>query len=156
MAAQFHFLLGVATDWKIGKQLATAAHSTDAELRSLFTAVKSTLALRAFMMHLGYGPPKPTHHHEDNQPSIDIVSANQVMSRNSSETATGVNLSRAWARNNTGETWETFCIALRSSPGDTGMDSSLAVVSRSALAQWKRPFMPLAIRARSWGPKTLV
>eukprot|EP00978_Attheya_sp_CCMP212_P040950 scaffold229187_cov32-Attheya_sp.AAC.1 len=51
------------------------------------------------------------------------------------ETATGVNLSQAWARNNTGETWETFCIALRSSPGDTGMDSSLAVVSRSALAQ---------------------
>eukprot|EP00978_Attheya_sp_CCMP212_P034123 scaffold141547_cov47-Attheya_sp.AAC.2 len=32
MAAQFHFLFGVATDWKIGRQLATAAHSTDAEL----------------------------------------------------------------------------------------------------------------------------
>jgi hypothetical protein len=81
MAAQFHFLFGVATDWKIGKQLATAAHSTDAELRSMFTAVKTTLALRAFMMHLGYGPPKPTRHHEDNQPSIAIVSANQVTSR---------------------------------------------------------------------------
>eukprot|EP00978_Attheya_sp_CCMP212_P003937 scaffold8414_cov35-Attheya_sp.AAC.2 len=70
LAAQFHFLFGVATDWKIDKQLATAAHSTDAELRSMFTAVKSTLAIRAFMMHLGYGPPKPTRHHEDNQPSI--------------------------------------------------------------------------------------
>eukprot|EP00978_Attheya_sp_CCMP212_P036357 scaffold164106_cov67-Attheya_sp.AAC.1 len=70
MAAQFHFLFGVATHWKIGKKLATAAHSTDAELRSMFTAVKSTLARRAFMMHLGYGrPPKPTRHHEDNQPS---------------------------------------------------------------------------------------
>eukprot|EP00978_Attheya_sp_CCMP212_P001980 scaffold4085_cov33-Attheya_sp.AAC.1 len=81
MAAQFHFPFGVATDWKIGKQLATAAHSTDAELRSMFTAVKTTLAHQAFMMHLGYGPPKPTRHHEDNQPSIDIVAANQVTSR---------------------------------------------------------------------------
>eukprot|EP00978_Attheya_sp_CCMP212_P012094 scaffold30048_cov56-Attheya_sp.AAC.2 len=71
MAAQFHFLFGVATDWKIGKRLATAAHSTDAELCSMFTAVKSTLAIRAFvMMHLRYGPPKPTRHHEDNQPTV--------------------------------------------------------------------------------------
>eukprot|EP00978_Attheya_sp_CCMP212_P030983 scaffold115760_cov65-Attheya_sp.AAC.2 len=64
-AAQLHFLFGVTTDWKIGKQLATAAYSTDAELRSMFTAVKGTLAIQVFMMHLGYGPPKPTHHHED-------------------------------------------------------------------------------------------
>jgi hypothetical protein len=81
MAAMFHFLFGVAVDWKVGKQPAPAPHSTDAELRSMFTAVKRTISVRALMMHLGYGPPAPTRHHEDNQPSIDIVSANQVTSR---------------------------------------------------------------------------
>jgi hypothetical protein len=46
----------------------------------MFTAVKRTLSVvRAFMMHIGYGPAAPTRHNEDNQPSIDIVSANQVI-----------------------------------------------------------------------------
>jgi hypothetical protein len=81
MAAMFHFLFVVVVDWKIGKQPAPAAHSTDAELRSIYTAVKKTIGALEFLMHLGYAPPAPTCHHEDNQPSIDIISANQVTSR---------------------------------------------------------------------------
>jgi hypothetical protein len=83
MAACFHFLYGVAVSWKIGKQPAVAAHSTDAELRAMFMALKRTVAFRHFLEYLGYAQalPAPTRHHEDNQPSIDIISANKVTSR---------------------------------------------------------------------------
>jgi hypothetical protein len=81
ISACFHFLYGVAVSWKIGKQPAVAAHSTDAELRAMFTATKRTITFRNFIEHYGYNLPEPTRHHEDNQPSIDIVAANKVTSR---------------------------------------------------------------------------
>lgn len=60
-----------------------AAHSTDAELRAMFMALKRTVAFRHFLEYLGYAQalPAPTRHHEDNQPSINIISANKVTSR---------------------------------------------------------------------------
>eukprot|EP00978_Attheya_sp_CCMP212_P017039 scaffold45200_cov53-Attheya_sp.AAC.1 len=81
ISACFHFLYGVAVSWKIGKQPAVAAHSTDAELRAMFLAVKRTITFRHFLEHLGYSQADPTRHHEDNQPSIDIVVANKVTSQ---------------------------------------------------------------------------
>jgi hypothetical protein len=83
MAACFHFLYGVAVSWKIGQQPAVAAHSTDAELCAMFMALKHTVAFRHFLEYLGYPQalPAPTRHHEDNQTSIDIISANKVTSR---------------------------------------------------------------------------
>eukprot|EP00978_Attheya_sp_CCMP212_P045225 scaffold338241_cov39-Attheya_sp.AAC.1 len=75
-------MYGVAVSWKIGKQPAVSAYSTDAELRAMFLAVKRTITFRHFLEHLGYSQAEPTCHHEDNQPSIDIVSANkEVTSR---------------------------------------------------------------------------
>eukprot|EP00978_Attheya_sp_CCMP212_P033077 scaffold131908_cov53-Attheya_sp.AAC.1 len=66
---------------RIAKQPAVAAHSTDTELRAIFLAVKRTITFRHFLEHLGYSQADTTCHHEDNQPSIDIVSANKVTSR---------------------------------------------------------------------------
>eukprot|EP00978_Attheya_sp_CCMP212_P023505 scaffold72235_cov47-Attheya_sp.AAC.2 len=66
--------------WKITKQPAVAAHSTDAELRALFMATKRTIMFRNFIAQLGYGQADPTRHHEDNQPAIDIIAANKVSS----------------------------------------------------------------------------
>eukprot|EP00978_Attheya_sp_CCMP212_P045982 scaffold368430_cov59-Attheya_sp.AAC.1 len=77
----FSMLYGVAVSWKIGKQFAVAAHSTNAELCAMFLAVKRTITVRHCLGHLGYSQADLTHHHEDNQPSIDIVSANKVTSR---------------------------------------------------------------------------
>jgi hypothetical protein len=73
MAAMFY--------WKTGACASLAHSNTDAELCSMFTVVKITQFVRAFMMHIhiGYGPPERTCHHDNNQPSIDnIASANQV------------------------------------------------------------------------------
>eukprot|EP00978_Attheya_sp_CCMP212_P035811 scaffold158076_cov30-Attheya_sp.AAC.1 len=81
ISACFHFLYGVAVPWKIGKQPAVAAHSTNAELRAMFLPVKRTITFRHFLEHLRYSQADPTRHHEGNQPSIDIVSANKVTSR---------------------------------------------------------------------------
>jgi hypothetical protein len=57
------------------------AHSTNAELHTMFTALKQIIAFRYFLEHLGYGNAAPTRHHEDNQPSKDVISANKVTSR---------------------------------------------------------------------------
>lgn len=49
----------------------------------MFMALKRTVAFRHFLEYLGYAQalPAPTRHHEDNQPSINIISANKVTSR---------------------------------------------------------------------------
>eukprot|EP00978_Attheya_sp_CCMP212_P027632 scaffold93029_cov53-Attheya_sp.AAC.4 len=41
----------------------------------MFLAVKRTITSRHCLAHLGYFQADLTRHHEDNQPSIDIVSA---------------------------------------------------------------------------------
>jgi hypothetical protein len=44
-------------------------------------SLKRTIAFPFFLGYLGYASAAPTRHHEDTQPSIDIISANKVTSR---------------------------------------------------------------------------
>jgi hypothetical protein len=61
MSACVHFLYGtIIVSWKITKQPAVAAASTDAELWTLFMATKQTLTFRNFIAQLGYGQAEPT------------------------------------------------------------------------------------------------
>jgi hypothetical protein len=74
-------MLGVFVHWQMGKQSCIAAHSTDAEIRAFFTAMLQNRYFRPILEYLRIPLRDPTVIWEDNQPAIDIMTANQITSR---------------------------------------------------------------------------
>ena len=74
-------MLGVFIHWRIGKQSCMAAHSTDVEIRTFFTAMMQNRYFRPILEYLRIPLRDPTVIWEDNQPAIDIMTANQITSR---------------------------------------------------------------------------
>ena len=83
-------MLGVAVHWHMSKQTCIASHSTDAEIRAFYQAVKMNRYLRMILEWM-YIPLKgPTTIWEDNQPAIDIMTAGQSGSSRVKHMATAV------------------------------------------------------------------
>jgi hypothetical protein len=75
-------LIGVSVDWKMEQQSRIATCSTDAEMITMYAATKKAIVYKALQQFLQFPQShKPITMHEDNQPVLDIIAANQVTSR---------------------------------------------------------------------------
>ena len=74
---------GVALDWKHEQQRCVALHSTDSEIRGVFSCVKQGMNIQdvAIFMGMPRDSVLPTPIYEDSQPCIDVLDAKTVTSR---------------------------------------------------------------------------
>ena len=74
-------LMGVGVYMKIRKTDAIMTHTTDAEMRASFHAVRDLQPLRAQLEFMGFPSPAPTRLHIDNAAVDSIIDANRITPR---------------------------------------------------------------------------
>jgi hypothetical protein len=72
---------GVIVHWITAKQTCVAAHSTDAEMRAIYTAIRVNKYLRCVLQFIRHDMTKSTTTCEDNKAALDIMATGHITSR---------------------------------------------------------------------------